>query len=89
MEPSHDPRILEAIFHGRKIEAIKRYRESQAGLGLKEAKEAVEKLSAELYARSPEKFTKPPATDSPAGCIAIVLLLAGIAAYLLWRKFSK
>jgi hypothetical protein len=90
MEPNHDPRILDAIFHGRKIEAIKLYRELNAGLGLKEAKDAVEKLAADLYARFPEKFTKAPvAGDSPAGCMAILFLLAGIVAYLLWRKFSK
>jgi hypothetical protein len=89
MEPNHDPRVLDAIFHGRKIEAIKLYRELNAGIGLKGAKEAVEKLAADLYARSPEKFTKAPAGDSPAGCIAVLFLIAGIVAYLLWRKFSK
>jgi large subunit ribosomal protein L7/L12 len=39
-----DPQVLELIANGRKIQAIKRYREL-TGLGLKEAKDAVDRLA--------------------------------------------
>ena len=45
--------MTDALIAGRKIEAIKIYREA-TGLGLKEAKEAVEKLVDELSATHPE-----------------------------------
>ena len=38
-----DPKVLELVIAGRKIEAIKAYRE-QTGVGLKEAKDYVESL---------------------------------------------
>ena len=63
--------IKRALFAGQKIEAIKIYRE-QTNSGLREAKEAIEKLEAELRAGSPEKFTAAPAK---AGCVGVVLVL--------------
>src|SRR3954462_10518895 len=48
--------IREALFAGRKIQAIKLLRET-AGLQLVDAKTVVEKLEAELRQTSPEKFT--------------------------------
>ena len=48
--------IKEALFQGRKIEAIRLYRE-YTGTGLGEAKPAVERLEAELRAAEPDKFT--------------------------------
>jgi hypothetical protein len=47
--------IRNAVLAGRKIEAIKLYRE-YSGLGLKEAKDAVEELEKKLMTESPEKF---------------------------------
>lgn len=41
--PLEDQNIQEALLHGNKIEAIKLYR-GQTGLGLKEAKDAVDAL---------------------------------------------
>lgn len=61
--------ILNAIYARRKIEAIKLVREA-AGVGLKEAKEFVEKFSDDLEAKSPEKFAA-----KPKGCGTAVLLL--------------
>lgn len=71
--------ILEAIFGGasRKIEAIKLVREAM-GFGLKEAKEFVEKLSSELYAKAPHKFIAPPTGKS--GCVGMILAVAAILA---------
>jgi hypothetical protein len=47
--------IREAIFSGRKIEAIKLYRK-YTGQGLSEAKDAVEELERKLRAESPARF---------------------------------
>jgi hypothetical protein len=47
--------IEDSIFAGRKIEAIKLYRK-YSGLGLKEAKDAVEETEKKLRAESPGKF---------------------------------
>ena len=67
--------IREAIFAGRKIEAIKRLRES-THLGLAEAKTMVEQLEEELRKKSPEKFTAKPA----GGCsMTTALFIAGVA----------
>jgi ribosomal protein L7/L12 len=63
-----DNRILELVRTGRKIEAIKEYRQ-RTGAGLKEAKDAVEALAARhgILAKS-------------AGCagVLLVLLLSGV-----------
>lgn len=68
--PEHElTPVAEALFQGRKIEAIKRYRENHR-VGLKEAKDAVEELEARLREASPEKFTAP----SRAGCLGVALL---------------
>ncbi len=76
MELPDDKRsaIMDAIYAGasRKIEAIKLVREA-TGCGLKEAKEYVEKTSAELYAKEPQKFSAPPGGK---GCLGVVM--AGI-----------
>ena len=55
-QPEHDlTPVADALFRGRKIEAIKLYRESHGG-GLKEAKDFVEQLESRLRDVSPEKF---------------------------------
>lgn len=63
--------IKEALFQGRKIEAIKLYRE-YTQMGLAEAKTAIEKLEAELRTASPEKFSAVPARK---GCLGMVMAL--------------
>ena len=63
--------IRAALFAGRKIEAIKLYREA-TGYGLKESKDVVEALEAELRIRSPELFTSVP---GKGGCGLTVLAL--------------
>jgi ribosomal protein L7/L12 len=70
----HATKIQEALFSGQKILAIKLYRE-QTGLGLAEAKDAVEKLEADLRATSPERFTAKPAG---AGCMSLIVVGAVI-----------
>jgi ribosomal protein L7/L12 len=72
--------VKEAIFRGRKIEAIKRYRE-QTGCGLKESKEAVERLEAELRVSSPESFASAPERTviSPGAVVIAALILAAVS----------
>jgi hypothetical protein len=60
------------LFAGRKIQAIKVYREA-AGVGLKEAKDAMEAYAAKLYEQSPQSFAKDPTAKS--GCLGVFLLI--------------
>ena len=61
-------KISDSIAGGRKIEAIKRYREA-TGAGLKEAKEAVERITAELSQDHPEILKA-----QKSGCASVVVL---------------
>lgn len=63
--------ITDLLMKRRKIEAIKIYRE-QAGVGLKEAKEAVETFQEELAQQFPDRFPK-----GGVGCSAAFLILLG------------
>lgn len=71
-------RLSDAIFQGRKIDAIKIHREA-TGMGLKESKDEVEAIEAELRQSHPEKFalSRP---DAGSGCLGAVLLLISTAA---------
>ena len=60
------------IFGGRKIEAIKLYREA-TGVGLKEAKDAVDGIEKDLRQREPNKFAKP---AGKSGCMSVVAVVA-------------
>lgn len=63
--------ITQAIFAGRKIEAIKLYREA-TGQGLKESKDFIEALTVELREQHPDKVP-----ESKAGCGPAVVLFVG------------
>jgi ribosomal protein L7/L12 len=60
-----DPEIAAALRAGRKIEAIKRYRE-RYGVGLKEAKDAVEAIQAGTPAPTPTPIETAPAPIATA-----------------------
>jgi hypothetical protein len=82
--------IKTALFAGRKIEAIKLYREfTEAGLA--DAKNAVEKMEAELRAASPERFkasaTAPPQRYRWPWFVLAAFLLA-IALAILWMGYE-
>ncbi len=68
--------IQDALAAGRKIEAIKIYREA-TGKGLKEAKDFVEALSLRLKEEDPEKYTAL-STSSSGGCASVLLLGIGL-----------
>jgi ribosomal protein L7/L12 len=77
--------VVDLIISGQKIEAIKRFREA-SGAGLKDAKDAVERLEAELGEQHPQL------QKSKAGCgtTSAVLLVAtlGVLGFLVERIVS-
>ena len=75
-------RITESIAAGRKIEAIKRYREA-SGEGLKEAKEFIEALTTRLKQADPERFGHVREATGCGSAAAILILLATSAVYIL------
>ncbi|MDB6025110.1 MAG: hypothetical protein JWM68_1333 [Verrucomicrobiales bacterium] len=81
--------ILTAIYARRKIEAIKLVREA-ANCGLAEAKEFVEKYSAELEAKNPEKFASSGAAKGK-GCSAVfvMLMLIGIILFFTAKAIAR
>jgi ribosomal protein L7/L12 len=60
--------IDQQLYAGRKIEAIKLYREATSA-GLAEAKSAVEARESELRAAVPERFAQP----AGKGCMSVIL----------------
>lgn len=77
-------RIMEAVFTGRKMQAIKLYRQATKA-SLLEAKNFIEALQLRLWQESPEKFAAPPGRS---GCStsAAMLLMAFAAAYVILHK---
>ena len=63
-DSSLEAEVLALLEQGRKIKAVKLYRE-QTGVGLKEAKDAVEAIGADRRIVTPSK----------SGCLGVVLLL--------------
>jgi hypothetical protein len=64
--------IQKCLFEQSKIQAIKIYKEA-TGEGLKESKEAIERLDSELRSKFPERYTVGP---KPAGCMSVLALIA-------------
>jgi ribosomal protein L7/L12 len=63
--------VANALASGRKIEAIKIYREA-TGLGLKEAKDFIDVLTPKLIEQDPEKYNALKSTQG-VGCASIVI----------------
>lgn len=75
--------VVEALAQGRKIEAIKIYREA-SGKGLRQAKEFIEDLIPKLVEKDPLKYEQ--IAKSGGGCaaafaFAAVILVVGAAAF--------
>jgi hypothetical protein len=86
LTPEQRQAFAEALYAGRKIEAIKQLREL-SGLGLKQSKEIIERLEAELRAAHPERFAAPPTKSG--GCLLLLILLFPVAVliwFFLWRQ---
>jgi ribosomal protein L7/L12 len=73
--------IQAAVFAGEKIKAIKLHR-AATGVGLKDAKDFIEALEAELRRTQPTHFTKPAAKGCGASTLALVLAVAAAAVVL-------
>jgi len=73
--------INDELFTGRKIGAIKLYR-AATGVGLAEAKEAVEAIEAQLRETAPERFTRRSGSGCGTAVVAFSFVLLGVAALL-------
>ena len=84
MEPTEEPhdadlmdQVNEALFRGRKIDAIRLYRQA-TGADLKQSKDFVQALEARLRAQMPERFIAPPTyviQVGAAGCLVLALVM--------------
>jgi ribosomal protein L7/L12 len=68
--------IQEELAGGRKIGAIKIYREA-TGKGLKESKEFIDALAVRLKEEDPEKYAAL-ATSTGGGCASVLLIAVGL-----------
>jgi hypothetical protein len=86
LTPEQRQAFAEALYAGRKIEAIRQLREL-SGLGLADAKGIIDRLEADLRAAHPERFPK---NSSPgAGCIILVLIILVVTGTLLWLLLRR
>jgi hypothetical protein len=86
LSPEQREAFAEALYAGRKIDAIKQLREL-SGLGLKESKDIVEHLEAELRAAHPERFTNTRTKSS--GCLLLLILFFPVVViiwFFIWRQ---
>jgi ribosomal protein L7/L12 len=72
--------ITSALASGRKIEAIKIYREA-TGKDLKSAKEFIDALIPELKEQDPERYAK---LSQGAGCASAILFSIGLTTAVVW-----
>ena len=80
LTPEQLTTISNAIYSGNKIEAIKLYR-TATGKDLKDSKDAVEKLAAELEAKNPAMFAK---QRRQSGSLATLVFWGAIAAVIVY-----
>ncbi|MBI5386621.1 MAG: ribosomal protein L7/L12 [Verrucomicrobia bacterium] len=80
--------IEAAILGGKKIEAIKLYREA-SGTGLKEAKDWVEELERQLRFKQPEKSSALPKKAGCFGMVMAVVFALGATAFVLMMVFGR
>lgn len=77
--------IKKSLFAGRKIEAIKLYREG-AEVGLAEAKDAVEKMETELRKSASEQFVTNSTSKGCFGMLAMACVIVAAALLLLMMR---
>ena len=83
IEKNLENEITTLIYEGKRIQAIKIYRDSTSK-GLKESKEYVDRLSMELYERYPDRFAVKPSAST--GCMTAIVFpgLIGLAGWIFW-----
>ena len=74
----HVDRIADALATGKKIQAIKIYREA-TGQGLKEAKDFIDALIPKLIEQDPDKYSSL-AKSQGGGCAAVLVVAIGAGA---------
>lgn len=74
MSDEQNAEIMQALESGQKIQAIKIYREAN-GVGLKEAKEAVDAMAKDLIQKDPEKYAVLSESSGCAGMFILGLLI--------------
>ncbi|HTD65400.1 MAG TPA: ribosomal protein L7/L12 [Candidatus Limnocylindria bacterium] len=84
LTPEQRQAFADALYEGKKIEAIKQLREL-SGLGLKESKDIIDNLEAELRTAYPERFTS---SKKRSGCVLLFILLFPFGV-LLWFFFRR
>jgi ribosomal protein L7/L12 len=84
LAPEQLTHVSNALYAGNKIEAIKLYR-TATGKDLKDSKDAVEKLAAELEAGNPAMFAKQRRQSSSMATLVFWGALAAAVAYLVIR----
>lgn len=81
-DSSIEEQVAEALSTGRKIDAIKIYREA-TGKGLKESKDFIDELIPRLIDQDPERFAALNNTAAGCGTSAGLLLIALVVTALL------
>jgi ribosomal protein L7/L12 len=71
LSPEQREAFAQALYAGRKIEAIRQLRQ-MSGLDLKDSKDIIDRLEAELRAQHPERFI---AADSSKKTLFVALFL--------------
>lgn len=82
--PEQRTALADAVYSGRKIEAIKELRQA-SGLGLKEAKEIIDRLESELRIKNPERFTTAAPKNGCTFTVTSSVIAFGVLLYLLLR----
>jgi ribosomal protein L7/L12 len=85
IDEQQEQRIYEALYAGRKIEAIKLHRMA-SGAGLKESKDFIDALEAQLRSEAPERFAAPVARRVGCAGAVVVIAAASIARLLINLK---
>jgi hypothetical protein len=87
LTPEQRESIAAALYQGQKIAAIKQLREL-SGLGLKESKDIIDRLEADLRQAHPERFTAPVKGGIGVGAIVLFLLVdaAIVILYFIFRR---
>lgn len=88
ISPEVTRQIADHVYAGRKIAAIKLYRE-HSDQGLKESKDFIEALEKELRARDPSKFTVPAGGKGCRGTAAMLLSIGALTTVLIVFAWSR
>lgn len=86
LTPEERQSLVDLLFAGQKITAIKRVRELR-GLGLAEAKQIIDRLEAELRTSNPDRLPKP--KGGFGGCVVLLILLLLGALAIVWFVFLR